>query len=65
MADNFRQRRPPGSETAEEAAEIDPRLWFLRDVDAFAIRFVLSEVLAEPRSRRPMESPMMRRARRR
>lgn len=38
------------------AGGIDPRLWFLRDMDAFAQRFVLAEILGEPpgRRRRPM-----------
>jgi hypothetical protein len=46
-------------------AALDGRLWFLRDPAALAKRFVLAEILAEPRGRGQGGGPRSARARRR
>ena len=40
-----------GDEGEADGAVTDGRLWFLRDPAALAKRFVLAEILAEPRGR--------------
>jgi hypothetical protein len=48
--------RPPPDDTPDDegdpgGAALDGRFWFLRDPAALAKRFVLAEILAEPRGR--------------
>ena len=47
------RRRDGATVTADEAAPLDERLWFLRDLDALRRRLILAEVLGAPLARRP------------
>jgi hypothetical protein len=42
-------------------ARVDPRLWFLRDPEALARRYVLSEIVATPPGRERVQAMARRR----